>query len=280
MNQMPALLKVCAATRATGRAGDAAQLCGVIADAPTPPLCRARCRCSWRAAVWMSRTRRPAGLTTSRSRTQVTGFCAPVGDPGISVPSFVCHALPRVQAHCCCIAGACLAVGIRFAGSGNAGADALLRHYVRYFIKSKQAAPEPGTGVLLQRGVVVSDAAKLTHAMCVAPLCPGNRALKHHHQGGARTVRVHRGARTLSRHGWQRALADPQAAARCVVVAHLRASLNALPHNRGAPMQRCTSASRLLQWPTRNSRGQATRPRAASRLAHTWQSGEWNARMG
>ncbi|PSC69420.1 anaphase-promoting complex subunit 1 isoform X2 isoform B [Micractinium conductrix] len=50
------------------------------------------------------------------------------------------------QAHTSVVAGACLAVGIRFAGSANAQAEALLRRYALYFLSAKQRAPEPGTG--------------------------------------------------------------------------------------------------------------------------------------
>ncbi|KAL4443950.1 hypothetical protein ABPG75_011687 [Micractinium tetrahymenae] len=50
------------------------------------------------------------------------------------------------QAHCAVLAGACLAVGIRFAGSCNARAEELLRKYCSYFMAAKQRAPEPGAG--------------------------------------------------------------------------------------------------------------------------------------
>lgn len=44
------------------------------------------------------------------------------------------------------VSGACLAVGIRFAGSCNAQALALLRRYLLYFVQAKQGLPEPGAG--------------------------------------------------------------------------------------------------------------------------------------
>eukprot|EP00887_Chlorella_sp_A99_P005912 scaffold29.g5912.t1 len=52
------------------------------------------------------------------------------------------------QSHCCIVAGACLAIGIRFAGSCNAQAEQVLREYVLYFLAAKKAAPEPGSGVV------------------------------------------------------------------------------------------------------------------------------------
>lgn len=51
-----------------------------------------------------------------------------------------------LQAHTACVAGACLAVGIRFAGSANARAEALLRRYAQHLLAAKQRVPEPGTG--------------------------------------------------------------------------------------------------------------------------------------
>lgn len=63
---------------------------------------------------------------------------------GVEAPHADYEAL--TQAHCCCLAGACLAVGIRFAGSANARAEALLSRYARHFLAAKQRAPEPGVG--------------------------------------------------------------------------------------------------------------------------------------
>lgn len=63
---------------------------------------------------------------------------------GVEAPHADYEAL--TQAHCCCLAGACLAVGIRFAGSANARAEALLSRYARHFLSAKQRAPEPGVG--------------------------------------------------------------------------------------------------------------------------------------
>lgn len=50
------------------------------------------------------------------------------------------------QAHISAVAGACLSIGIKFAGSGNAAAEQVLRHYVLYFLKAKQQAPDSSTG--------------------------------------------------------------------------------------------------------------------------------------
>jgi anaphase-promoting complex subunit 1 len=50
------------------------------------------------------------------------------------------------QSHCACVAGACLAVGLRYAGSANARAEALLRAQAHAFLAAKQRASEPGTG--------------------------------------------------------------------------------------------------------------------------------------
>ena len=41
------------------------------------------------------------------------------------------------QAHINAVAGACLSIGIKFAGSANAAAEQVLRHYVLYFLKAK-----------------------------------------------------------------------------------------------------------------------------------------------
>lgn len=58
----------------------------------------------------------------------------------------MCDRHPHPQAHAAVVAGACLAVGLRHAGSANARAEALLRHHIQYFLAAKQRAPEPGTG--------------------------------------------------------------------------------------------------------------------------------------
>ena len=50
------------------------------------------------------------------------------------------------QAHISAVAGACLAIGIKFAGSASAAAEQVLRHYVLYFLKAKQQAPDSSTG--------------------------------------------------------------------------------------------------------------------------------------
>lgn len=50
------------------------------------------------------------------------------------------------QAHINAVAGACLSVGIKFAGSADAAAEKVLRHYVLYFLKAKQHAPDSASG--------------------------------------------------------------------------------------------------------------------------------------
>lgn len=51
------------------------------------------------------------------------------------------------QAHINAVAGACLAIGIKFAGSGNADAEQVLRHYVLYFLKAKLQDSDAGQGL-------------------------------------------------------------------------------------------------------------------------------------
>ncbi len=50
------------------------------------------------------------------------------------------------QAHISAVASACLSIGIKFAGSANAAAEKVLRHYVLYFLKAKQQAPDSSAG--------------------------------------------------------------------------------------------------------------------------------------
>lgn len=50
------------------------------------------------------------------------------------------------QAHISAVAGACLSIGIKFAGSADAAAEGVLRHYVLYFLKAKQQAPDSASG--------------------------------------------------------------------------------------------------------------------------------------
>ena len=50
------------------------------------------------------------------------------------------------QAHVNAVAGACLAVGIKYAGSANAAACGLLTHYCGYFLRAKHAAPDSSSG--------------------------------------------------------------------------------------------------------------------------------------
>ena len=50
------------------------------------------------------------------------------------------------QAHVNAVAGACLALGIKFAGSANAAACGLLTHYCGYFQAAKARAPDASSG--------------------------------------------------------------------------------------------------------------------------------------
>lgn len=50
------------------------------------------------------------------------------------------------QAHVNAVAGACLAVGIRYAGSGNAQAKATLLELVTTYLSYKMRAPDPFAG--------------------------------------------------------------------------------------------------------------------------------------
>ncbi|GAB4821235.1 hypothetical protein N2152v2_008281 [Parachlorella kessleri] len=74
-----------------------------------------------------------------------------------------------VQAHCYALAGACLAVGIRHAGSCSAPAQALLRKQLLYFLEAKQGLPEPGAGSSgpLTRDVVESCVGSVALALAV-----------------------------------------------------------------------------------------------------------------
>ena len=53
------------------------------------------------------------------------------------------------QAHVNAVAGACLAMGMRFAGTGDAQAKATLLDYVTTYLKHKMQAPDPFTGRVL-----------------------------------------------------------------------------------------------------------------------------------
>ena len=50
------------------------------------------------------------------------------------------------QAHISAVAGACFAIGLKFAGSADAAAEGVLRHYVLYFLEAKQQAPDSAAG--------------------------------------------------------------------------------------------------------------------------------------
>ena len=47
------------------------------------------------------------------------------------------------HAHCCALAGACLALGVRYAGSQNSAAEQLLREQLMSFLAIKSSLPEP-----------------------------------------------------------------------------------------------------------------------------------------
>ena len=50
------------------------------------------------------------------------------------------------QAHISAVAGSCLSIGIKFAGTADAAAEGVLRHYVLYFLKARQQAPDSASG--------------------------------------------------------------------------------------------------------------------------------------
>ena len=50
------------------------------------------------------------------------------------------------QAHINAVSGACLALGIKYAGTASQAAVDLLHRYVMYLLTSKQAAPDPVSG--------------------------------------------------------------------------------------------------------------------------------------
>ena len=52
------------------------------------------------------------------------------------------------QAHIYAVSGACLAMGIRYAGTGSDSAREVLHSYVMYFFNAKLQAPDPSQGGL------------------------------------------------------------------------------------------------------------------------------------
>lgn len=74
-----------------------------------------------------------------------------------------------VQAHCFCIAGACLALGIRYAGTQDKAAASSLRKFVLYFLQSKKEASEPGSSTpsLVNRATLESCVAFVATALAV-----------------------------------------------------------------------------------------------------------------
>jgi hypothetical protein len=58
------------------------------------------------------------------------------------------------QAHCNAVAGALLAIGMRFAGSANRSAQQLLHQYCLYFLKAKGKAPDVAAGAAAAIGTI------------------------------------------------------------------------------------------------------------------------------
>ena len=52
------------------------------------------------------------------------------------------------QGHLMAVTGACLAMGIRYAGSANAAAYSVLKHYLLYLLAAKNMAPDASQGML------------------------------------------------------------------------------------------------------------------------------------
>ena len=53
------------------------------------------------------------------------------------------------QAHVHALTGACLAMGLRFAGTGDARAQVVLQSHAVSFLRAKSTAPDPATGAAL-----------------------------------------------------------------------------------------------------------------------------------
>ncbi len=75
---------------------------------------------------------------------------ADAGDKDGGVPDVEAIA----QAHINAVAGACLAIGLKYAGSRNPTAQEVLQHYTLYLLRAKTKAPDPtgGKRILLLRG--------------------------------------------------------------------------------------------------------------------------------
>ena len=50
------------------------------------------------------------------------------------------------QAHINAVSGACLAMGVKYAGSANSGAQAVLHEYATYLLQAKNVAPDSTSG--------------------------------------------------------------------------------------------------------------------------------------
>jgi hypothetical protein len=103
-----------------------------------------------------SRRRRPGGATTSEPRSSSSGRStrgATEADASGSMhgrnssssrnapgnASFnVTDATAMIEAHVAAVAGACTAIGMRYAGSSSAAAEQLLRHYVLQLLAAKR----------------------------------------------------------------------------------------------------------------------------------------------
>ncbi|KAK9828929.1 hypothetical protein WJX72_002853 [[Myrmecia] bisecta] len=94
------------------------------------------------------------------------------------------------QAHANAIAGACMAIGIKFAGSANAAAQEVLAHYVHYFLEAKQSAPDSAAGAAATWGRLDKQALEVcvgSTALALAAVMAGT--------GHLPTMRLLRGLR-------------------------------------------------------------------------------------
>ncbi len=71
------------------------------------------------------------------------------------------------QAHVNAVAGACLAIGIRYAGTSDAQAKATLLEHVTTYLSHKMRAPDPFTG----EDACTLKLLALSYACCLFPLC-------------------------------------------------------------------------------------------------------------
>ena len=81
------------------------------------------------------------------------------------------------QAHINAVSGACLALGIKYAGTASKAAADLLHSYVMYLLTSKQAAPDPVSGKL--RFVLLEAHSGLPRCSCSKLARPAAADLLH-----------------------------------------------------------------------------------------------------